>query len=119
MVMTVRLPLRSNATCDALLVSFESLPATKKPQKAWADAVSVMHPRTTSARMGTPRYRKRVGYIIRSDRAADQLNESADGAGQRRVSVVVASRPGASLKREHSSSAAQQQMAIAAPRPSL
>src|SRR5262245_38623001 len=31
MVMTVRLPLRISTTCDASLVSFASLPATKKP----------------------------------------------------------------------------------------
>ena len=36
MVMTVRLPLRISTTCDALLVSFASLPATKNPQNARA-----------------------------------------------------------------------------------
>ena len=54
MVMTGRLPLRNSATCDALLVSFESLPETKKPQKAWAEADKVIIPRTKNARMGTP-----------------------------------------------------------------
>src|SRR3954463_13971980 len=34
--MTVRLPLRISTTCEALLVSFASLPATKKPQNACA-----------------------------------------------------------------------------------
>ena len=34
--MTVRLPLRISTTCDALLVSFALLPATKKPQNACA-----------------------------------------------------------------------------------
>src|SRR5437764_2088812 len=32
--MTVRFPLRISTTCDALLVSFASLPATKNPQNA-------------------------------------------------------------------------------------
>jgi hypothetical protein len=35
-VMTVRFPLRIRITCDALLVSFASLPATKNPQNARA-----------------------------------------------------------------------------------
>ncbi len=34
--MLVRLPLRSSTTCDALLVSLASFPATKKPQNALA-----------------------------------------------------------------------------------
>src|SRR3954453_5071082 len=34
--MTVRFPLRISTTWDALLVSFALLPATKKPQNAWA-----------------------------------------------------------------------------------
>src|SRR5438067_914804 len=38
MVMTVRLPLRKSATCEALLYRSESAPDTKKPQKADAAA---------------------------------------------------------------------------------
>ena len=34
--MTVRFPLRISTTCDALLVSFASPPATKNPQNARA-----------------------------------------------------------------------------------
>src|SRR4051794_20879310 len=34
--MTVRFPFRISTTCEALLVSFASLPATKKPQNAAA-----------------------------------------------------------------------------------
>src|SRR5688572_21932553 len=36
MVITVRLPLRSSTTCEALLVSLAVPPATKKPQNARA-----------------------------------------------------------------------------------
>src|SRR5262245_4194557 len=63
MVMTVRLPLRISTTCDALLVSFALLPATKKPQNACArpagaaamiTAVIAPNPRLRIADMPSP-----------------------------------------------------------------
>src|SRR6266496_6853620 len=47
--MTVRFPLRISTTCDALLVSFASLPATKKPQNAPAGRAGQTSDATTMA----------------------------------------------------------------------
>src|SRR5262249_30795183 len=49
MVMTVRFPFRMSTTCEALLVSFASLPATKKPQNAAASRAGARAAAPTSA----------------------------------------------------------------------
>src|SRR4051812_44727680 len=86
--MTVRFPLRISTTCDALLDSFASLPATKKPQNAWAGragAATAAH--TTS-----------IPATIRSDMPPPWLSKGGLGRAGRRNDLTIYL-PGARVSR--------------------
>src|SRR5689334_11428638 len=76
MLMTVRLPLRSSTTCDALFDSAASAPETKKPQNADASIVVAASDsaETSASFRERPRRAKRTG-----EGAGEQSDEGTGG----------------------------------------